>query len=176
MRLLLKFAVMLQLQGLFTSTLQCYFFLMKTRDSWVYLCSFIIITNIIIIFFIYFTFYFHCFIFFLCVAQVMVVLFLYSVLITVAGPTGQTVERTNRWSSEGEVGGATANHFDVCPCVAVRRRTEDLLRRRHPGTASSRVGGVKVSCCCLSKSNAKLTLTPPPHPNHHHLVAKKTKI
>lgn len=153
---------------------------MKTRDSWMYLCSFIIINTtiitiiIIIIFFIYFTFYFHCLFFFLCVAQVMVVLFLYSVLITVAGPTGQAVERTNRWSSEGEMGGATSTDFHVCPCVAVRRRTEDL-RRRHPGTASSRVGGVKVSCCYLSKSNAKLMFTLPPHPlpNHHHLAAKK---
>lgn len=156
---------MVQLQDQLCSVI----FLMKTRDSSMYLCSFIIIntaiiTIIIIIFFIYLTFYFHCFIVFLCVAQVMVVLFLYSVLITVAGPAGQTVERTNRWSSDGEMGGATATDFDVCPCVAVRRRTEDLRRRRHPGTASSRVGGVKVSCCCLSKSNAKLTLTPPPHP------------
>lgn len=95
---------MVQLQGLFSSTLQCYFFLMKTRDSWMYFCSFIIInttitTIIIIIIYLYlFYFLFSLFyFFFLCVAQVLVVLFLYSVLITVAGPTGQTVERT-RWA------------------------------------------------------------------------------
>lgn len=48
---------------------------------------------------------------------------------------------------------------DVCHCVAVKRRSEDL---RRPGTLSSKVGGVKAFCCYLSKNNAKLALTPAP--------------